>query len=189
MLFYTPNKLRSFLFISRIGPKMNVWGISSQGQKKIFPEKSKRGLDSHFSLDSEEFKDRWMSGKKRVLVVDDEASVLEVVREMLKYLGFEVTTALGGKEAIHHFRKHHDSDLKFDFVITDLTIPGDLDGFEILNELKGIDPGVKVIISSGYFNDPIMADYKKHGFLGVMVKPYTVHDLEKKLNQLKIRSK
>ncbi|MBI1822604.1 MAG: response regulator [Nitrospirae bacterium] len=168
---------------------MNLWKISIQEQKEIFPGKRKSRHDSHLSFDSEEIKDRWMSGKKRVLVVDDEVSVLEVVREMLRYLGFEVTTAEGGKEAIHHFKKHHESNLNFDFVITDLTLPGDLDGIEILKQLKGIDPGVKVIISSGYFNDPIMADYKRHGFLGVMVKPYTVHDLEKKLNQLKICSK
>jgi two-component system cell cycle sensor histidine kinase/response regulator CckA len=120
----------------------------------------------------------------RVLVMDDEESVREVVREMLKYLGYEVATTSGGSEALRLYRNSFETGQSFDLVITDLTVPGDFGGVELLKKLQEVDPEAKVIISSGYFTDPVMAKYKSHGFLDVIVKPYTVHDLDSKLNQL-----
>ncbi len=119
----------------------------------------------------------------KVLVMDDEESVREVVGEMLKYLGYQVVTASGGSEALTLYRKSFESGQSYDLVITDLTVPGDLGGVEFLKKLQEVDPEAKVIISSGYSTDPVMAQYKSHGFLDVIVKPYTVQDLDRKLNQ------
>jgi DNA-binding NarL/FixJ family response regulator len=59
-------------------------------------------------------------------------------------------------------------------VILDLTIPGGLGGKETIKKLLEIDPQVRAIVSSGYSNDPIMAQFSEYGFKGVAAKPYTI---------------
>ncbi|MBW1678840.1 MAG: response regulator, partial [Deltaproteobacteria bacterium] len=68
--------------------------------------------------------------------------------------------------------------------IMDLTVPGGMGGKETIKKLLEIDPEVKVIVSSGYSNDPIMADFKKHGFSEVVAKPYTIEELSKTLHRM-----
>ena len=63
-------------------------------------------------------------------------------------------------------------------MILDLTIPGGMGGEEALKILKAKDPSIKAIVSSGYSNAPIMANYKKYGFVGVLKKPFTISDLK-----------
>ena len=62
-------------------------------------------------------------------------------------------------------------------VILDLTIPGGMGGLEALKWIRAIDPQVRAIVSSGYSNDPVIADYQDHGFQGAIVKPYRLADL------------
>ena len=57
-------------------------------------------------------------------------------------------------------------------------------GKETITELIRIDPYVKVIVSSGYFNDPILANYKKYGFKGILKKPYTIYELSNVLDMV-----
>jgi DNA-binding NarL/FixJ family response regulator len=66
----------------------------------------------------------------------------------------------------------------------DLTVPGGLGGKEALRELRALDPGVKAIVSSGYSNDPIMADFIKHGFNGVVTKPYRIKELSDEVHRV-----
>jgi DNA-binding NarL/FixJ family response regulator len=72
----------------------------------------------------------------------------------------------------------------FDVVILDLTVPGGMGGRETIQRLIEIDPGVKAIVSSGYANDPIMADYLSYGFSGVASKPYTIKEISEILNKM-----
>ncbi len=64
----------------------------------------------------------------------------------------------------------------------DLTVPGGMGGRETLLKLVEIDPKIKAIVSSGYSNDPIMSDYKKYGFSGVVAKPYSAEELSRTLD-------
>ncbi len=113
----------------------------------------------------------------RVLLMDDEEIIREVGSEMLQSLGLNVATARDGKEAIQLYRKEMESNNNFDLVVLDLTVPGGKGGKETLAELRQIDPEVKAIVSSGYSNDPIMAEFDKYGFNGYVSKPYRLEEM------------
>ena len=70
----------------------------------------------------------------------------------------------------------------FDAVILDLTIPGGLGGKEVIQKLMEIDLEVKAIVSSGYSNDPVMANFREYGFKGFIAKPYGIRKLSEVLH-------
>ena len=121
------------------------------------------------------------TGKKNVLIMDDEESVRDVGGKMLAYLGYEVEFAKEGNEAIKIYRKAKESGNPFDLVILDLTIPGGMGGEETIQKLIKFDPNVKAIVSSGYSDNPIMSQYQDHGFSGVVSKPYRIRDFSRAL--------
>ena len=121
---------------------------------------------------------------KRILVMDDEEGVRNLTQKMLERLGYKVETVKDGVEAIETYKKQMDSGEPFDGVILDLTIKGGMGGDQAIKELIKIDPDVKAIVCSGYFNDPVMANYEEHGFRGAMAKPYQKADLESVLNKV-----
>jgi PAS domain S-box-containing protein len=120
----------------------------------------------------------------RVLIMDDEKLVRRVLAKMLKHLGYEVVEVKDGEEAFQEYKRFLHTPQKFDLVIMDLTIPGGTGGKETVKKLRGIDPGIKVIVSSGYSNDPTLASYKKYGFDGVVNKPYKLNELEDALKKV-----
>jgi PAS domain S-box-containing protein len=124
------------------------------------------------------------SGKGKVLVMDDEALVREVVGKMIVYLGYEVKLARDGEEAIKIFTEAQESGHPFDAVILDLTVPGGMGGREAIAKLLRIDPQVKAIASSGYSDDPVMADFHKYGFSAIIPKPYRVLEAGKILHNI-----
>ena len=109
----------------------------------------------------------------RVLVMDDEDSIRDMVGDILSLHGYMVDFARNGEEAISLYQEN-----VYDVVILDLTIPGGMGGKETIRELLKIDPKVKAIVSSGYSSDPIMSDYKQYGFRNVMAKPYKIEELD-----------
>ena len=123
-------------------------------------------------------------GKGRVLVMDDEEMVREVLRRALSLAGYEVELTSDGAEAVELYQKARESGRAFDAVILDLTVPGGMGGKEAIKKLLEIDPEVKAIVSSGYATDPIMADFKKYGFSAVVTKPYSVGELERTLHRM-----
>jgi len=116
-------------------------------------------------------------GKEKILVMDDEDMIRSIMSEMLDSLGYRAEFAKNGNEAIDLYRKAKESGKPFDAVILDLTIPGGMGGKETIKSLLGLDPGVKAIVSSGYSNDPIMAEFREYGFEGVITKPYKLTEL------------
>jgi PAS domain S-box-containing protein len=111
-------------------------------------------------------------GAGAVLVMDDEEAIRTLARQMLARLGYEATLASDGAEAVECYRKAAAAGRPFDAVILDLTIPGGMGGREAMEKLLEIDAAVKAIVSSGYSESPVMSDFKRYGFSGVLRKPY-----------------
>jgi PAS domain S-box-containing protein len=128
------------------------------------------------------------SVKGKILVMDDEENIREVAGEILDYLGYEVEFAGDGREAVDLYKKARDNGRPFIAVIMDLTIPGGMGGKETIQILRETDDHITAIASSGYSNDPIMAEYKTYGFSGVITKPYMVSELERVLNEVLMRT-
>jgi CheY-like chemotaxis protein len=147
---------------------------------------SKVGLGSVFSIylpatDKQVAFERARSepakGKGRILALDDEEAICELVKAALTPLGYDVTTVQDGLSAISAYKDSMDEDRKYDAVISDLTIPGGMGGAECIKRLVEMDPGVKAIVSSGYAMDPVMSRYREYGFCACIAKPYEVSDL------------
>ena len=113
------------------------------------------------------------SGKGRILIMDDEEAIRSLLAEVLKELGYQVETARDGAEAIAGFEDARASGRGFDAVVLDLTVSGGMGGVEAAAKLKELEPGVKLIVSSGYADAPVMSEYATYGFEDVIPKPWT----------------
>ncbi len=123
-------------------------------------------------------------GQGKVLLMDDEDVIRDVISEHLKRLGYEAETAEDGSAAIELYKRAMESGKPFDAVIMDLTIPGTIGGEEVIKKLLKIDHKVKAIVSSGYADNPIMSNFRKYGFSGVIAKPYEIHELNEVLQEV-----
>ncbi len=114
----------------------------------------------------------------RVLFMDDEESIRKLAAATLTRLGCEFHVASDGAEAIEAYQAARAKGAPFDLVVLDLTVPGGMGGRETIRHLLELDPHVNAIVSSGYSSDPVLSDYKLHGFAAFVPKPYSVDELE-----------
>ncbi len=113
-----------------------------------------------------------------ILLMDDDDMVLKVGVRLFAQLGFSVDTASNGDEALSRYYDAMKKGSGYDFVVMDLTVPGGMGGREAVSLLRKADPGARIIVSSGYSNDPVMAQYREYGFDGIIVKPYRLSELK-----------
>ncbi len=123
-------------------------------------------------------------GKGRVLFMDDEAIIRDTVSRMLIHMGYEVILAKDGEETIENYVRAKNMEEPIDVVIMDLTVPGGMGGKESIKPLLEIEPGVKVIASSGYSKDPVMANYRAYGFVDALSKPYFMREIAEILQRV-----
>jgi PAS domain S-box-containing protein len=113
----------------------------------------------------------------RVLFMDDEEPILRMAEKLMQRMGLEFESVADGRAAIARYRSAKEAGRPFDLVVMDLTIPGGMGGREAISILRDYDPGVKAIVSSGYSSDLALADFRKHGFRGMVAKPYAISEL------------
>jgi CheY-like chemotaxis protein len=120
----------------------------------------------------------------RLLLMDDDEAILEVGQALLEENGYKVICATDGETALRLYREAKEQGEAFDLVIMDLTIRGGMGGKEAVQRLRQMDPTALAIVSSGYSNDPVMANFADYGFDGVVQKPYTISEMVKTVQTL-----
>ena len=122
--------------------------------------------------------------KAKALILDDESTILNMIKKMLSIVGIECVCSKNGEKALQIFKKNQKNNSPFDLVILDLTIKGGIGGKDIIKKIKHIYPKIKAIVSSGYSNDKVISEYKKYGFDKVLKKPFTFEELIKTIQDL-----
>lgn len=120
---------------------------------------------------------RALQGSGTILLIDDEEMILHVGKQMLEKIGYRVMTASNGKEAVELFRSSSD---RVDLVLLDMVMP-EMNGAEVFERLRKINPEIKVLLCSGYSLDGKAGELLKEGCCGFIQKPYTMNKLSQKL--------
>ena len=113
----------------------------------------------------------------RILIMDDEPPIRDLLKMVLSEQGFEVVTTRDGREAVAGFQQAREAGRPFDLVILDLTIPGGMGGADVIKQIRAVDPGVAAIVSSGYNNAPILGNFAHFGFDRCVSKPFRIQEL------------
>ncbi len=114
-----------------------------------------------------------------IMVMDDDEMLRTVARSQLEYLGHSVLPAEDGDSAVARYTECLHTDKPVDLIIMDLTIPGGMGGKEAAQEILALNPEAKIIVTSGYSNDPVMANYREYGFQESLLKPFDLRKLRK----------
>lgn len=169
----------SYSIIKRHGGHIEVESNDGTGSSlHVYLPASRQKIEESRNED-----ERLTPGVGKILIMDDDEGVRSVVCIALSKLGYQVTTARDGREAVESYKNAKESGQPFEAVIMDLDIPCGLGGKESIAILRQYDPNVKAIVSSGYNDDPIMAEYRKFGFCGAVCKPFNVQQLGSALHE------
>jgi PAS domain S-box-containing protein len=114
----------------------------------------------------------------RILVIDDEPAVRTALSGLLSLRGHSVKAASSGRDGVACYQSARNAGSPFDLVIIDLTIPGELGGTAILTQLRSIDPRVRAVATSGYSENPVMAEPGRFGFAHTLPKPFTLAQID-----------
>ncbi len=167
----------------------SVYGII-KGHSGYIEVESRKGRGTTFSIylpaSEKKFQKaagsagEFIKGTGTVLLVDDEEVVLEVGREVLKAIGYRVLTAGDGKEAVEVYRKNRD---EIDIVLLDMVMPN-MGGGEAYDRMKEIDPGIKVLLLSGFSVDGEARKILERGCNGFIQKPFSIKELSGKIRKI-----
>ena len=122
--------------------------------------------------------------KLRILLMDDDQMIRDLGMQILDHLGFSASVVADGREAIILAEKAVSEGDPFDAAILDLTVPGGMGGFEAASILQQGSPNTMLVVSSGYSNDPVLANHLEHGFAGVIHKPYKLQEFAFEMQRL-----
>ena len=124
-----------------------------------------------------------LQGSGKILVMDDEESIQEILKEMLENFDFSVETISGGEEAVEMIADSIDKDEPYTACILDLTVPGGLGGKDVVEKFPGLKDKTALIAASGYSDDPVISNPIEYGFSDSLIKPFMLEELIKVLNK------
>ncbi len=113
----------------------------------------------------------------RVLIMDDEETIQQLLKESLTLMGYDVLGTRDGLEAVIAYGQSLKSETPFDVVLMDLVVQGGMGGVEACREILKQDPDARLVATSGDSLDPVMMHPKIYGFAGKMAKPFNLRDL------------
>jgi PAS domain S-box-containing protein len=155
---------------------INVYSEKGQGTRfEVYLPASGKGVPH-----KEKVKEEFVEGKETVLLVDDEAMIIDVAERMLSKLGYKVFTARDGKEAIEVFKKYRN---KIDVIILDMIMPN-MGGGETFDRIKKMKPEIKVLLSSGYSINGQASEILNRGCNGFIQKPFNLQNLSQNLRSM-----
>jgi len=158
------------------GGMINVYSEEGMGTTfNIYLRASRKELTEEKGVAEEPLK-----GSETILLVDDEDTIIDVGQQMLKALGYTVLVARNGKEAIEVYEKKKD---KIDMVILDMVMP-DMGGGKTYDKMKGIYPGIKALLSSGYSINGEATEILERGCSGFIQKPFNMRQLSQKIREI-----
>ncbi|MGD9369312.1 MAG: PAS domain S-box protein [Desulfobacteraceae bacterium] len=126
---------------------------------------------------------------RKVLFMDDEKMLWEMMGSLLKRLGYDADYAINGQQAISLYRQAFEKGSDYALLILDLTIRGGPGGREVLQKIHKINPEAKAVVFSGYNTDPVFSDHQKYGFVGALQKPFRIEDFIHLMNSVLEREK
>ncbi len=112
-----------------------------------------------------------------ILIMDDDPLIRKTCTLMLATKGYETILAENGQEALDLYRSYLETENPIKAVVMDLTVPGAMGGVEATEKILQIDPQARIMVASGYSNDPIMANFRDYGFLARVEKPFAIQKL------------
>ena len=121
-----------------------------------------------------------LKGEETILLVDDESIIIDTGRQMLEFLGYNVLTATGGKEAVKLYKEYSD---KIDMLLLDMVMP-DMNGGDTYDRIKEINPQVRTLLSSGYSIDGEAKVILKRGCNGFIQKPFSINKLSSSIRDI-----
>ncbi len=126
-------------------------------------------------------------GNGMILVMDDEEIMLRVISDMLTEFGYSVVTMRDGRDVLSYFIEGRENQHNLKAMIFDLTIPGGIGGIEVVEKIRKIDSEIPVFVSSGYSEDPVMANPSDFGFTASIRKPFKISELLEMLDKHVVR--
>ncbi|MHA1746162.1 MAG: ATP-binding protein, partial [Promethearchaeota archaeon] len=125
-----------------------------------------------------------LSGHGKILLMDDDKQILIVAKKLLTRLGYSVEVVESGELVIEQYLASKQNNQSYDVIILDLTVRGGLGGLETLKKLKQLDPEMKVIVTSGYSNDPVLSNFQNYGFDGKIEKPFVIETMSRVISEI-----
>jgi CheY-like chemotaxis protein len=124
------------------------------------------------------------TNKARVLFMDDDAQIRDLVAKILTTHGFDVYLTKNGQEAMDAYRKAKEFGAPFDVILMDLDVRGGMGGIEATSRLRAEYPHLKALLTTGYVDDGLLESHRDHGFAGVILKPFQVERLVGTISKL-----